>query len=74
VVQTLQLLQLAVVGYAAYHVVRFTRRAWILENLLTIFGRAILKSGQDWSKTVEDPMALEYLRRLSSASSVPPPP
>lgn len=73
-VQTLQFLQLAVVGYAAYHVVRFTRRAWILENLLTIFGRAILKSGHDWSKTVEDPMAQDYLRRLEAAPSSPPPP
>jgi hypothetical protein len=69
----LHLVQLAVNVYAIYQVVRFMRRAWILENLLTVFGRAILKTGQDWSKTVEDPMAQEYLRRLEAAPSSPPP-
>jgi hypothetical protein len=69
------LLQLALTGYAVLHVVRFTRRAWILENMLVVFGRQILKSGHDWARTVEDPMALEYLQRLDKTETptVPPP-
>lgn len=65
--------QIGLIGLSTYHVVRFSRRAWILENLLTVFGRAILKSGLDWSKTVEDPMAQDFLRRLAAPSSPPPP-
>lgn len=67
-------LQTIAVVIMAFYVVRFAQRAWVLENLLTLVGRAMLKSGTDWSKTVEDPMAQRFLQKLSKMSSMPPPP